>query len=77
MVARIRPLLGKESEKDIIVQAESSQEGKPYNIIRIPNPKKGSEKFSFTFNAVYDMQTTQEELYSNEGKKKSYTTIYE
>ena len=37
------------------------------NIVRIPNPKNESEEFSFTFNGVYDMGTTQEELFTNEG----------
>ena len=37
------------------------------NIVRIPNPKNESEEFSFTFNGVYDMQTTQEELFTHEG----------
>lgn len=67
MVARIRPLLDKELDRDTIVRAESSQEGKPANIVRIPNPKKESEEFSFTFNGVYDMGTTQEELFTHEG----------
>lgn len=67
MVARIRPLLAKELDKDTIVRAESSQEGKPNNVVRIPNPKNEAEEFSFTFNGVYDMGTTQEELFTNEG----------
>lgn len=36
------------------------------NIVRIPNPKKEAEEFSFTFNGVYDMGTSQEELFTNE-----------
>ena len=67
VVARIRPLLEKELDKDTIVRAECSQEGKNMNIVRIPNPKNESEEFSFTFNGVYDMGTTQEELFTNEG----------
>lgn len=67
VVARIRPLLEKELDKDTIVRAECSQEGKPVNIVRIPNPKNESEEFSFTFNGVYDQETTQEELFTNEG----------
>lgn len=67
VVARIRPLLDKELDKDTIVRAESSEEGKPMNVVRIPNPKNESEEFSFTFNGVYDMETTQEELFTNEG----------
>jgi len=68
VVARIRPLLDKELDRDTIVRAESSVEGKPANLVRIPNPKNESEEFSFTFNGVYDMGTSQEELFTNEGK---------
>jgi hypothetical protein len=67
VVARIRPLLDKELDKDVIVRGESSQEGSPLNIVRIPNPKNESEEFSFTFNGVYEMKTTQEELFTAEG----------
>ncbi|KAF7928843.1 uncharacterized protein EAE97_009685 [Botrytis byssoidea] len=66
VVARIRPLLPKELDKDTIVRAESSQDSKTPNVVRIPNPKNESEEFSFTFNGVYDMGTTQEELFTNE-----------
>lgn len=68
MVARIRPLLGKEHDKEVIVRAESSQESKYPNVVRIPNPKKETEEFSFTFNAVYDAKASQEDLFTNEGK---------
>lgn len=67
VVARIRPLLDKELDKDTIVRAESSQDGKPYNVVRIPNPRNEAEEFSFTFNGVYDMECSQEELFTNEG----------
>ena len=67
MVARIRPLLGSELDKDVIVRAESNQEGNASNVVRIPNPKNESEEFSFTFNSVYDMNTTQEEIFTHEG----------
>ncbi|RKF76682.1 Kinesin-like protein KIF22 [Golovinomyces cichoracearum] len=66
VVARIRPVFDEESKTQIIVRAESSKGTKPYNIIRIPNPKKEREEFSFTFNAVYDSESTQEELFANE-----------
>ncbi|TQS38906.1 hypothetical protein Golomagni_00577 [Golovinomyces magnicellulatus] len=66
VVARIRPVFDEESKSQIIVRAESSKGTKPYNIIRIPNPKKEREEFSFTFNAVYDSESTQEELFTNE-----------
>ncbi|KAH9212976.1 P-loop containing nucleoside triphosphate hydrolase protein [Leptodontidium sp. 2 PMI_412] len=59
VVARVRPLLPKELDKDTIVRVES-------NILKLPNPKNEAEEFSFTFNSVYDMGTTQEELFTNE-----------
>ncbi|KAG9245452.1 P-loop containing nucleoside triphosphate hydrolase protein [Calycina marina] len=66
VVARIRPLLDKELDKDTIVRAEPSVEGQPANLVRIPNPKNEAEEFSFAFNSVYDMATSQEELYATE-----------
>jgi hypothetical protein len=69
VVARIRPLLDKELDKDTIVRAESSGDGKTMNIVRIPNPKNEAEEFSFMFNGVYDMDTTQEKLFTNEGTR--------
>ncbi|CZR57563.1 probable kinesin-II subunit [Phialocephala subalpina] len=66
VVARIRPLLGsRELDKDTIVRAEQDSDGK-LNIVRIPNPKNEAEEYSFTFNSVYEMETTQEELFTNE-----------
>ncbi|KAG4431065.1 hypothetical protein IFR05_013457 [Cadophora sp. M221] len=59
VVARVRPLLAKELDKDTIVRVES-------NVLKLPNPKNEAEEFSFTFNGVYDMGTTQEELFTNE-----------
>lgn len=35
-------------------------------IVRIPNPKKESEAFSFQFNSVYDQDATQAQLFDNE-----------
>ncbi|QSZ31964.1 hypothetical protein DSL72_001533 [Monilinia vaccinii-corymbosi] len=66
VVARIRPLLPNELDKDTIVRAESSQDSKTFTVVRIPNPKNESEEFSFTFNSVYDMGISQEELFTNE-----------
>lgn len=67
VVARIRPLLDNELDKDVIVHAESTEEGKAPSIVKIPNPKKPSEEFSFSFNGVYDQDVTQEQLYTAEG----------
>lgn len=60
VVARIRPLLGSELEKDEIVEAVSS------SIIKIPSPKNAAESFTFQFNSVYGQQSTQQELFDNE-----------
>ncbi|KAM7186679.1 kinesin-like protein KIF22 [Rhypophila sp. PSN 637] len=66
VVARIRPLLEKELDKDVIVRADSAEEGKPLTIVKVPSPKNEAEEFSFTFNSVYDQSTTQEELFTAE-----------
>lgn len=67
VVARIRPLLNDELERDVIVHAETKDGAKQANIVKIPNPKNESEEFSFTFNSVYDQGTMQEELFNAEG----------
>lgn len=69
VVARIRPLLDNELDKDIIVRADSTEAGKPDTIVKVPNPKNGGEEFSFSFNAVYDQSTSQESLFTSEGTK--------
>ncbi|KAG5977567.1 hypothetical protein E4U55_006663 [Claviceps digitariae] len=66
VVARIRPLLEKELDKDIIVRPDCAEPGKPNTIIKIPSPKNGAEEFSFAFNAVYDQSTSQETLFTSE-----------
>lgn len=72
VVARIRPLLSaSELEKDVICRPATDEHGKPMNAVKIPNPKKESEDFTFTFNGVYDMPTTQEELFNAEGMRRS------
>lgn len=67
VVARIRPLLEAELDKDIIVRADSAEAGKPDTIVKVPNPKNNGEEFSFTFNAVYDQSISQEGLFTSEG----------
>lgn len=62
-------MLEKEADKEIIVHADSSQEGQLANIVRIPSPKNPSEEFSFMFNGVYDAEATQEMLFTNEGER--------
>ncbi|PYH91534.1 kinesin-domain-containing protein [Aspergillus ellipticus CBS 707.79] len=36
------------------------------NLVRIPNPKNESEEYSFQFNAVYDAEASQQELFDAE-----------
>ncbi|KAI1175251.1 P-loop containing nucleoside triphosphate hydrolase protein [Nemania sp. FL0916] len=66
VVARIRPLLDKEGDKDIIVRPASNNDGESNNVVKIPNPRNEAEEFSFTFNSVYSDSTTQEELFTSE-----------
>lgn len=68
VVARIRPLLEKELDKDVIVRADRVDGCKALTLVKIPNPKNEAEEFSFAFNSVYDQATTQEELFTAEGK---------
>ena len=67
VVARIRPLLNSELDKDTIVTADSTEEGRHPTLVKIPNPKNEAEEFSFAFNSVYDQETSQEDLFNAEG----------
>lgn len=67
VVARVRPLLKNELDKDVIVETASLDPTKQPTIIRIPNPKNGAEAFSFNFNSVYDQDATQQDVFDNEG----------
>ena len=67
VVARIRPLLNKELDKDTIVRGDSVEAGRPNTLVKIPNPKNEAEEFSFAFNSVYDQDATQETLFTSEG----------
>lgn len=69
VVARIRPLLEQELDKDIIVRADSVDPEQPATIVKIPNPKNFGEEFSFAFNGVYDQSVSQEALYTSEGSR--------
>lgn len=59
VVARVRPLLKNEGDKDVIVEAANSA-------ISIPNPKTDAEKYSFQFSSVYDQDATQSDLFDAE-----------
>ncbi|KAI9670070.1 MAG: hypothetical protein M1829_004797 [Trizodia sp. TS-e1964] len=62
VVSRIRPLLGQELDKDIIVTTCCDNP----NVVRIPNPKNPGESYSFQFNGVYESHITQEEFFQKE-----------
>jgi len=70
VVARIRPLLNAEIDKDVIVHAAHSagaESADTKTVVKIPNPKNESESFSFQFNSVYPQEATQAQVFDNEG----------
>ena len=69
VVARIRPLLKSELDKDTIVSAVNTgnQTSSTPTVVRIPNPKNENEDFSFQFNSVYGQDATQQEIFEHEG----------
>lgn len=75
VVARIRPLLKHELDKDTIVTAESStsDENSSPTIVRLPNPKKDAESFSFQFSSVYEQEATQQQLFDAESRLRAST----
>lgn len=66
VVARIRPLLKSEIEKDQILSIHEGSNGKP-QVVKIPNPKSQHEEYSFQFAAAYGPDATQQELFETEG----------
>ena len=70
VVARVRPLLNTEIDRDIIVQTQTTEE---HPVVRIPNPKNSAESFSFKFNSVYDQEATQQNIFENEGGSRRKT----
>jgi len=67
VVARIRPFLPSENEKDQIVSCHHGPDNKP-TMVKIPNPKNFAEEFSFQFNSVYGQDATQQEIFDTEGR---------
>nr|KAK5445670.1 hypothetical protein LTR18_003589 [Exophiala xenobiotica] len=65
VVARVRPLLKSENDKDQIVTSHNGADGNN-TIIKIPNPKNLSEEYSFQFNSVYEQDATQQEIFDTE-----------
>ncbi|KAF1945832.1 kinesin family protein-like protein [Clathrospora elynae] len=66
VVARIRPLLKQELDKDTIVSAETLDGDTVPAVVRIPSPKNGAESFSFQFSSVYEQDATQQQLFDAE-----------
>ncbi|KAL2865521.1 kinesin family protein [Aspergillus lucknowensis] len=82
VVARVRPLLRSERDVDVILHTGSKQgkaerkssQNTPRltalrdrdTLVRIPNPKNENEEYSFQFNAVYDAEVSQQELFEAE-----------
>ncbi|MCJ1471511.1 hypothetical protein MMC13_000151 [Lambiella insularis] len=76
VVARIRPLLKAELDKDTIVTAVRNDSEAPDlpTVVRIPNPKNEGEDFSFQFNSVYEQHATQQDVFDNEGRRSSFSS---
>ncbi|KAH8727946.1 P-loop containing nucleoside triphosphate hydrolase protein [Phaeosphaeriaceae sp. PMI808] len=66
VVARIRPLLKHELDKDTIVTAENADGESNATIVRLPSPKNDAESFSFQFSSVYEQDATQQQLFDAE-----------
>lgn len=78
VVARIRPLLKAEVEKDQILSIHDGSNNKP-QIVKIPNPKNFSEEYSFAFASVFNQDASQQDLFDAEGEKawdRAKTTNY-
>ncbi|KAF2030858.1 kinesin-domain-containing protein [Setomelanomma holmii] len=66
VVARIRPLLKNELDKDTIVTAEAIESETQPTVVRLPSPKNDAESFSFQFSSVYEQDATQQQLFDAE-----------
>lgn len=65
IVARIRPILSGENERDVVVTVSSEGDKK---VVTMPNPKNENEIFSFPFNTVYGDEADQAQIFS-EGER--------
>jgi len=74
VVARIRPLLKKENDRDVIVSSgpAGKEEHSSPTVVRIPNPKNEAELYSFQFNGIYDQEATQQDIFENEGTLREF-----
>lgn len=66
VVARIRPLLKQELDKDTIVTAEALEGETTPTVVRLPSPKNDAESFSFQFSSVYEQDASQQQLFDAE-----------
>ena len=73
VVARIRPLLKSEIERDQILTSNDGADSKPC-IVKIPNPKNFAEEYSFQFSSVYGQDSVQQEIFEAEGGSLSYAS---
>jgi hypothetical protein len=71
VVARIRPLLKQELDKDTIVTAETLEGDSAPTVVRLPSPKNDAESFSFQFSSVYEQEATQQQLFDAESANPS------
>jgi hypothetical protein len=67
VVARIRPLLKQELDKDTIVTAETLDGETTPTVVRIPSQKNDAD-FSFQFSSVYEQGATQQQLFDAESE---------
>lgn len=75
VVARIRPLLKQEIDKDTIVTAEKLEGETTPAVVRIPSPKNEAESFSFQFSSVYEQDATQQQLFDAESEYPSSNRV--
>lgn len=75
VVARIRPLLKQELDKDTIVTAETLEGESTATVVRLPSPKNDAESFSFQFSSVYEQEATQQQLFDAESEKETPIAI--
>lgn len=62
VVARVRPRLKTENEKDEILSLHDG------STVKIPNPKSMNQFHSYEFAAAYGQDATQQEIFDAEGK---------
>ena len=67
VVARIRPLLKAELDKEVIVSSSGADDDGRPTTVHIPNPKNECETYSFRFNSVYGAEESQQDLFDGEG----------